>query len=102
MLKVFVNAFRTPELRRKILFVLGIVVLLVLGASMGLASARLPDYAIFLALGVLLIAVAAIDLSLVPVLAVPAVFAVQRIGPMSGSDFLLGIAVVVSLVRRSR
>lgn len=78
--------------------ILGIAVLLVLGAAMGLASAQLPDYALFLALGVLLIAVAAIDLSLVPVLAVPAVFAVQRIGPMSGSDFLLGIAVVVSLV----
>ncbi|MFS0884037.1 preprotein translocase subunit SecY [Aeromicrobium sp. 179-A 4D2 NHS] len=32
MLKVFVNAFRTPELRRKILFVLGIVVLFRLGS----------------------------------------------------------------------
>ena len=32
MLKVFVNAFRTPDLRRKILFVLGIVVLFRLGS----------------------------------------------------------------------
>ncbi|MCD9153939.1 preprotein translocase subunit SecY [Aeromicrobium duanguangcaii] len=34
MLKVFVNAFRTPELRRKILFVLGIVVLFRLGSML--------------------------------------------------------------------
>ena len=34
MLKVFVNAFRTPELRRKILFVLGIVVLFRMGSML--------------------------------------------------------------------
>ncbi|GAA3534722.1 protein translocase subunit SecY [Aeromicrobium flavum] len=34
MLKVFVNAFRTPELRRKILFVLGIIVLFRLGSML--------------------------------------------------------------------
>jgi preprotein translocase subunit SecY len=34
VLKVFVNAFRTPELRRKILFVLGIIVLFRLGSML--------------------------------------------------------------------
>ncbi len=34
MLGAFVNAFRTPELRRKLLFVLGIVVLFRLGSTL--------------------------------------------------------------------
>ncbi|TQM24310.1 hypothetical protein FB391_2823 [Microbacterium kyungheense] len=65
---------------------------------MGIASVRLPDEAVLLALGVLFVAVAAIDMSLVPVLAVPGVFVVMRVGPMSGSDLLLGIAVLTALL----
>jgi len=78
--------------------IVGAVALVALGVLMGLASVELPDEALFLALGVLLVAVAAIDLSLVAVLAVPAVFVVQRVGPMSGSDLLLGMAVLTALL----
>lgn len=77
---------------------LGALTLVLLGAGIGLVSARLPDYALYVALGTLLVAVAAIDMTLVPVLAVPAVFAVQRLGPMSGSDLVLGVAAVTALV----
>ncbi|MBP1078582.1 O-antigen ligase [Microbacterium terrae] len=78
--------------------IVGVVVLAALGIATGLASVWLPDYALLLALAVLLIAVAAIDMSLVPVLAVPGVFLVQRIGPMSGSDLLLGLSVLIALL----
>lgn len=78
--------------------VVGGVALVALGAAMGIATVQMPDYALIIALGALLVAVAAIDMSLVPVLAVPGVFIVQRMGPMSGSDLLLAIAVIVSLI----
>ncbi len=43
MLKVFVNAFRTPDLRRKILFVLGIIVLFRLGSMVPAPGVNVPN-----------------------------------------------------------
>jgi len=43
VLRVFVNAFRTPDLRRKILFVLGIIVLFRLGSVVPAPGVHVPN-----------------------------------------------------------
>ncbi|GAA2074853.1 preprotein translocase subunit SecY [Aeromicrobium halocynthiae] len=43
MLSAFVNAFRTPDLRRKILFVLGILVLFRLGSTLPAPGINVPN-----------------------------------------------------------
>lgn len=78
--------------------VAGVVALGALGTAAGVLSAGSPELAMPFALVVLLIAVAAIDLSLIPVLAVPATMIMDRVGPMSISDFALGAASVVALL----
>src|SRR5690606_27744445 len=45
-----------------------------------------------------LIAMAFIDLTLIPVVAIPATMVMQRVGPMSVSDFVLGGATLVALL----
>lgn len=74
------------------------VTIAVLGLGAGLVAASEPDFAIPAALTVLFVGIAAIDLSLIPVLAVPATMVVVRVGPMSGSDLVLGLATIVALL----
>lgn len=78
--------------------VTGGVVLGILGVAAGVISAWDPELALPFALVVMLVALAAIDLSLVPVLAVPATMVMNRVGPMSVSDFVLGAASIVALL----
>lgn len=77
---------------------LGAMAIGILGVAAGILSAWQPDLAMPFALIVVLVAVAAIDLSLIPVLAVPATMIMNRVGPMSISDFALGAASVVALL----
>lgn len=76
----------------------GITVLAALGIAVGLVAAISPGLALPLGLIVLLVAIAAIDLALIPVLAVPATMVVSRVGPMSVADFALGGATVIALL----
>lgn len=77
---------------------IGVVTVGVLGLGAGLIATSEPDLAIPAALVVLLIGVAAIDMSLVLVLAVPATMAVVRVGPMSLSDLVLGGCTIIALL----
>jgi hypothetical protein len=76
----------------------GVAVLAALGVAAGLVAAVEPDLALPLAVVVLLVAGAAVDLSLIPLLAVPATMMVTRLGPMSIADFALGGATIVALL----
>lgn len=78
--------------------VVGIAAIGVLGAVAGILAVAARDLALPVALVGLLVAVAFIDLSLVPVLAVPATMIMNRVGPMSVSDFVLGGATLVALL----
>lgn len=78
--------------------VVGIAAIGVLGAVAGILAVAAPDLALPVALVGLLAAIAFIDLTLVPVLAVPATMIMNRVGPMSVSDFVLGGATVVALL----
>lgn len=77
---------------------LGAVAIGALGVAAGILSAWQPDLAMPFAILVILFAIAVIDLSLIPVLAVPATMVMNRVGPMSISDFVLGAASVVALL----
>lgn len=76
----------------------GVIVLVTLGAVSGVLAVRAPDLALPISLVALLVAVAVLDLGLIPVLAVPATMIMNRVGPMSVSDFVLGGATVIALL----
>ncbi|WP_325727192.1 O-antigen ligase family protein [Microbacterium sp.] len=76
----------------------GVAVLALLGLAAGLVATVQTDFAIPFAVIVLLIGVAAVDLSLIPVLAVPASMVVVRVGPMSAADLALGLCMIVALL----
>lgn len=69
-----------------------------MGAGVGVVSAQGATWAVFLGLAALLAAVFVLDLSLVPVIAVPATMVMDRVGPMSISDFVLGGATMIALL----
>jgi hypothetical protein len=92
---VLARAFR---LRNAARLVLGVAALALLGLATGLVATIQTDFAIPFAIVVLLIGVAAVDLSLIPVLAVPASMAVIRVGPMSAADLVLGLCSIVALL----
>jgi len=76
-----------------------VTVVAAVGAGLGLASAGLTDYALPLAAGVLLVGIAAVDLTLIPVLALPATLIVERVGGiLTVSDLILAVAAGVALV----
>lgn len=75
-----------------------IVAVVAVGAAAGVLSAHGPVWAALLAMATVLVVIAVIDLALIPVLAVPATMIMDRVGPMSISDFVLGAATVVALV----
>lgn len=76
----------------------GALLLAAVGVGVGVGSAQGPTWAVLLGLGALLAATSVLDLSLVPVLAVPATMVMDRVGPMSISDFALGGAMVIALL----
>jgi len=78
--------------------VLGVAVLALLGLTAGLVASIQTDFAVPFAVTVLLVGVATVDLSLIPVLAVPASMAVFRVGPMSAADLALGLCMIVALL----
>lgn len=77
---------------------IGVIALVGLGAAAGVLAVVAPDLAVPAALGAMLIAMAFIDLTLIPVVAIPATMVMQRVGPMSVSDFVLGGATLVALL----
>lgn len=89
---------RTFRARNAARVSLGVAALIALGFVVGLVATTETDLAIPLAVVVLLIGVATIDLSLIPVLAVPATMAVVRVGPMSAADLVLGLCSIVALL----
>jgi len=78
--------------------VLGIVSIVVIGVAAGIISAQGAVWASLLAAGAVLTVIAVFDLTLIAVLAVPATMIMDRVGPMSISDFVLGAATLVALV----
>lgn len=89
---------RMMRLRSSARLVVAIVALAALGAAAGLVATYRADLAIPLALAVLAVGVAAIDMSLIPVLAVPATIVVVRVGPMSVADLVLGFTSIIALL----
>ncbi|GAB6859019.1 hypothetical protein JCM13591A_31240 [Microbacterium xylanilyticum] len=69
-----------------------------IGLMVGVGSAQGTTWAVLLGLGALFAAVSVLDLSLIPVVAVPATMVMDRVGPMSISDFVLGGATVIALL----
>lgn len=68
------------------------------GAAIGLVAASRTSFAIPIALGLLLIGVASIDLVLVPIISVAATLLLMRIGDfISASDAVLGAATLIAL-----
>ncbi|GAA1919609.1 hypothetical protein GCM10009775_10260 [Microbacterium aoyamense] len=74
------------------------VAIAVAGIATGLTSALYPEFAPLVAAGALLLTLALFDLSLVLVLAIPAVFVVTRVGPMSGADVALFAATIIAML----
>ncbi|TAM69460.1 MAG: O-antigen ligase domain-containing protein [Microbacteriaceae bacterium] len=78
--------------------VVGIAAVFV-GIAIGVLSVRTGELALVVAAAVLLAAVAARDLTVLPVLAVPATLVLTRVGgALSVSDIVLALAAVVSLL----
>lgn len=77
---------------------LGVVSLVVVGIATGVVSAHGTLWAALLAAAAVFAVIAVFDLTLIAVLAVPATMIMNRVGPMSISDFVLGLATVVALV----
>jgi hypothetical protein len=87
-----------PHGRRGRAIALGAIVVAI-GVGVGLASAGLTAWAIPLAAVVLLVGIAAIDLTLIPVLALPATLIVARVGGiLTVSDLILAVAAGVALI----
>jgi hypothetical protein len=95
-----VYAKRLLAKRRRPAIIIGaVLVIVVVAGTIGILSAALASYAIYAAAGVLLVGIAALDLSLIPVLALPATLLVERVGGvLSISDLVLAIASVVALL----
>lgn len=82
-------------LRRSLLLLL----LVVLSGTIGVLAARDTSLAVPVAAAVFLIGIAATDLTLVPVLAVPATLVLARVGgALSVSDVVLAVSCVASIV----
>ncbi len=78
---------------------LGIVALVAVAAVLGVLTVQNSTFAVGAAIAVLLIGIAAIDLSTIPVLAVPATLVMLRVGgALSVSDVVLTLATGVSLL----
>ncbi|GAA1999915.1 O-antigen ligase family protein [Microbacterium ulmi] len=77
----------------------GLIALAVVGAVVGVLTARDSSIAVPAAVGVLVVGIAATDLTLVPMLAVPATLVMVRVGgALSVSDVVLALATAVSLL----
>jgi hypothetical protein len=78
---------------------LGVVLVAVAGVMVGSISAGFGDLAIPVAVGVFVIGLTVLDLSLLPVMAVPATLVVARVGGvLSISDVVLFVATLFSLL----
>ncbi|MFC4243682.1 O-antigen ligase family protein [Gryllotalpicola reticulitermitis] len=78
--------------------VAGIVAAVVVAATLGLLSARIGTWSIAVAIGILCVGIAAIDLALLPVVAMPlSLLSVRAGGVLSFSDVALAGATVVAL-----
>lgn len=68
------------------------------GAAVGLVAAAQTSFAIPVALGLLLLGIASIDLALVPIISVAATLLLMRVGDfISASDAVLGAATLIAL-----
>jgi polysaccharide biosynthesis protein PslJ len=77
----------------------GVLLLVAVAGVLGILSVSFTDYAILAACGVLLLGIAAIDLSLIPVLTVPATLIVVRVGGiLTVSDLILAIGTLFALL----
>nr|WP_274636846.1 O-antigen ligase family protein [Microbacterium bovistercoris] len=76
----------------------GAVAVAVVGIAAGLVSGRLPEFALPLAVLVLLVAVASINLAYILVIAFVASFFLNKVGPMSPADYALTGATLVALL----
>lgn len=87
---------RLPPVGRTVAIISAIVV----AAVLGVVSAHEPSYAFPIAVGILLVGVAAFDLSLIPVLAVPATLVMIRVAgdALTVSDLVLAVSTVVALI----
>lgn len=91
--------FLGEQLRRRSSGVIALTACAVACAALGLMSARVGVWAIAGAVLVLMIGLAAVDLSLIPVLAVPATLVQLRAGGvLAWSDVVLAAASVVALL----
>lgn len=72
--------------------------LLLVAASIGFVSAHYGELAIAVALGVLMLGLAATDVALLPVIAFPSVLLTLRVGPLSGTDLVLIAATLPAFV----
>lgn len=91
---------RVPVLRsQRGALVAGAVLVLAVGSAIGVLSAGYPDLVVPIALGVLVAGIAAVDLALLPVLAIPSTLIVARVGGiLSVSDLVLAGATIVALL----
>lgn len=78
---------------------LGLLTLVAVAATLGVLTVQNETFAVLVAVAVLLVGVAVIDLSAIPVLAVPATLVMLRVGgALSVSDVVLILATGVSLL----
>lgn len=93
-----VSTVDAPRMRSVSRALAGGSAIVLLGASVGVLSAGNQVWAGVLAVLAVVAAAAVIDLSILPVVAVPASMMVDRVGPMSVADLVLGVATVVALL----
>ncbi|HEY2642586.1 MAG TPA: O-antigen ligase family protein [Galbitalea sp.] len=82
---------------------IAVILIAAVAIALGVLSASASDYALLAACGVLLFGVGAVDLSLIPVLALPATLIVARVGGiLTVSDLVLAIASLIAMLMLRR
>jgi polysaccharide biosynthesis protein PslJ len=90
---------RFPRLTRPLALAAGTILVVAVGLTVGAVATGYESLGLPLALGILVLGLAFVDLSIVPALALPATLIVERVaGVLSGSDLVLVGATCVALV----